>query len=185
MSTTNGTGPSDSDALKRARSQAEKYKPKQPSGLRSSSRLSTSTITSEDGSEVTITAPAGTTLGEGLLAQSITPAVKPKFSIHISTIGETSPSKTYATASKGSAPAPTLTNGTTPSISATTINAEVKKCLDKVPASVFEEMAGKFDFLDVPPTNLDPEVRKSLEVVIAHPGFEEYAWSLYGHKLAV
>ena len=35
------------DALARARSQAEKYKPKQPSGLRASSRLSTSSIGSD------------------------------------------------------------------------------------------------------------------------------------------
>ncbi|KAI9811755.1 MAG: hypothetical protein M1827_005300 [Pycnora praestabilis] len=41
----NGTG--NGEALARARSQAEKYKPKQPSGLRASSRLSASTIGSD------------------------------------------------------------------------------------------------------------------------------------------
>jgi len=40
-------GTADTDALARARSLAEKYKPKQPSGLRASSRLSTSTVGSD------------------------------------------------------------------------------------------------------------------------------------------
>ncbi|KAI9796512.1 MAG: hypothetical protein M1835_003846 [Candelina submexicana] len=43
----NPSGPSSDEALARARSQAEKYKPKQPSGLRASSRLSTSTVGSD------------------------------------------------------------------------------------------------------------------------------------------
>ncbi len=43
----NPSGPSSDEALARVRSQAEKYKPKQPSGLRASSRLSNSTVGSD------------------------------------------------------------------------------------------------------------------------------------------
>ncbi|KAL9120911.1 MAG: hypothetical protein Q9187_002529 [Circinaria calcarea] len=47
------TGPisSDTDALARARSQALRYTPRQPSGLRASSRLSSSTVASDIGNE--------------------------------------------------------------------------------------------------------------------------------------
>ncbi len=66
-------------ALARARSQAEKYKPKQPSGLRASSRLSTPTIGSDAGDdEVTPTIIAGATpdLRGGMLNQSVGPFIQ-------------------------------------------------------------------------------------------------------------
>lgn len=46
-----GTTSSDTDALARARSQALRYTPRLPSGLRASSRLSTSTVASDAGTE--------------------------------------------------------------------------------------------------------------------------------------
>ena len=51
---------SDQDALSRARSQALRYTPKQPSGLRASSRLSSSTVASEIGSEPDLDEVPGT-----------------------------------------------------------------------------------------------------------------------------
>lgn len=47
-----GNNAIDTEALARARSQALKYTPKQPSGLRAQSRLSTSTVASDVGEEV-------------------------------------------------------------------------------------------------------------------------------------
>ena len=65
-------GTFDEAALARARSQAEKYKPKRSSGLRASSRLSASTVDSDAGHE----APAQIIPAPGILnGQTIDPAV--------------------------------------------------------------------------------------------------------------
>ena len=61
---TTGTISSDTDALARARSQALRYTPRLPSGLRASSRLSTSTVASDVGNEQQLEDVAEVTVDE-------------------------------------------------------------------------------------------------------------------------
>ncbi|XTI94437.1 hypothetical protein V2W45_1252522 [Cenococcum geophilum] len=62
---------SEAESVKRQRERLEKYKPAIPSGLRESSRLSTSTVNSDaSGDNETINSNAGPSLGSGLLTQA-------------------------------------------------------------------------------------------------------------------
>ena len=62
---------SEAESVKRQRERLEKYKPAIPSGLRESSRLSTSTVNSDaSGDNETISSNAGPGLGSGLLTQA-------------------------------------------------------------------------------------------------------------------
>lgn len=62
---------SEAESVKRQRERLEKYKPAIPSGLRESSRLSTSTVNSDaSGDNETINSSAGPSLGSGLLTQA-------------------------------------------------------------------------------------------------------------------
>lgn len=183
----NGSAAADSDALKRARSQAEKYKPKQPSGLRASSHLSAASTAASDDAAGAITAPAGTGLGDGLLAQSVTPALKPKFSIHISTVGEVSPNSVGKILAPGAASS-ALPNGTTALTTAASSGVAAGEGLENVPAEVLDRLGGHFGFARVaavPAAGVDADVRRELEGALDSPKFGGFAVSRFGQKLAV
>ncbi|OCL05365.1 hypothetical protein AOQ84DRAFT_98710 [Glonium stellatum] len=70
---------SEAESVKRQRERLEKYKPAIPSGLRESSRLSTSTVNSDgSGDAETISSNTGPSLGSGLLTQAYDAKSPPK-----------------------------------------------------------------------------------------------------------
>lgn len=64
------------ESIARQRAVADKHKPKIPSGLRASSRLSTSTVASDDGAEDFHATANTQNLGDSLLNQGVTPAIQ-------------------------------------------------------------------------------------------------------------
>ncbi|EON68670.1 hypothetical protein W97_07928 [Coniosporium apollinis CBS 100218] len=71
------------ESIARQRAVADKHKPKIPSGLRASSRLSTSTVASDDGAEDFHATANTQNLGDSLLNQGVTPTIQTASGVNV------------------------------------------------------------------------------------------------------